>query len=130
MSESWPSRTVELTVPAHEDFVAAVRAQTRSMAVLTSLGVDDVEELQMAIGEAATLLLPVVDLATPFFRIEFDLLPDGMRIALRARVRPGAAIDREGLAWMLLTALDPHVEVTGSDETCIVISRTRSNSRV
>jgi serine/threonine-protein kinase RsbW len=125
---TWPSGSVTLEVPAHEDFVAAIRGMTRSLAVLGDLAVDDVEELQMAIDEAATLLLPIVDPDHDGgLRTTFDVAPGTLRLTLTACCRPGETVDRDGLAWMMLTALDPGAAVTvQGPEISIAVGRSRS----
>jgi hypothetical protein len=129
MAEEWSSATVDLTVPAHEDFVSAIRVQARWVALRTDLGLDDVDDLQMAIGEAATLLLAVVDPSEARFRVTFAISPTTLHVVVCVRSRPGAEIDRAGLAWLLLTALDPDVVVASDDgETAIRLTRTRANS--
>ena len=122
----WPTPSVELVVPAHEDFVAPIRALTRSAAVLADMSADDVEELQMAIDEAATLLLPLVDADDKKLHATIDVGVGTVRIALRARCMPGAKVDESNLAWTLLRALDAGVTVSehGSDLS-IAISRSR-----
>jgi serine/threonine-protein kinase RsbW len=108
--------TVELEVPARGDFVASIRAMTRSAAVLSDLPVTDVEELQIAVDEAATLLLPLVDEArSPRLRASFGIAQTQLAITLRAECTPGTSIDRAGLAWRMLAALDPDVSVARQD---------------
>jgi len=125
---AWPSSATALDVPAHKDFVATIRAMTRSAAALSDLAVDDVEELQMAIDEAATLLLPLVDPDGDRRLVaEFQIEPADLCVTLRARARRGAEVDRSGLAWIMLTALDPEVVVASEgDDVSISIRRSRS----
>lgn len=124
----WPSGVVHLVVPAHADFLATVRAMVRSSAALTTLAVDDVEELQMAVSEAAILLLPLVDPDGPrHLSVDLEVSGDSVRISVSATCRPGATPDRDGLAWIMLNALDPDAEVstTGADVS-ITLSRSRT----
>ena len=119
---------MQLVVPAHPDFLATVRAVARSSAALTTLAVDDVEDLQIAVSEAASLLLPLVDPSGPrqlVLRVEASA--DGLLLSVSATCRVGAAPDRAGLGWIMLSALDPAVEIsTGDDEVSITFSRSRT----
>lgn len=122
----WPSSVLATEVPAHEDFVASLRAMTRAAAALADLPVDAVEDLQMAVDEAATVLLPLVaPEGDRRLRATFEVSTSGLAIELRARCRPGEQVDRSGLAWMMLTALDAGVDVIEhDDEVAIAIGRT------
>jgi serine/threonine-protein kinase RsbW len=108
----WPSSGMTLEVPAHQDFVAAIRAMTRSAAVLSDLAIEDVQELQMAVDEAATLLLPLVDPGAGHgLRVHLEVAPAELGITIGACCRAGSAVDQTGLAWIMLSALVPEVEV-------------------
>ncbi len=127
---SWPSSSIDLTVPADGDFLAPIRALTRSAAVLADMGADDVEELQMAIDEAATLLLPLVDPQEDRqLHASLEIGDGSVRVALQARCTRGASVDRSSLAWIMLAALDPDVTVSKQGpELSIAISRSRVDS--
>jgi len=121
----WPSSVLATEVPAHEDFVASLRAMTRAAAALADVAVDHVEDLQMAVDEAATVLLPLVAPdGDRRLRATFEVGTAGLAIELRARCRPGGRVDRSGLAWMMLTALDSEVTVVERDgEVAITVGR-------
>lgn len=123
----WPSNSTAITVPAHRDFVASIRAVVRSAAVLADLSLDDVEELQIGVDEAAALLIPLAE--GRWLRARFEIDPGQVAIMLDLNARRDARVDRSGLAWMMLTAVDPDVAVTedGSVVT-ITIVRRRMNS--
>lgn len=122
---AWPSSSASVEVPAHPDFVASVRAMTRAMAVLGDMTLDDLEELQMAVDEAAILLLPLVHGdGRHYLRADYEIEDGGLRVTLSVPCREGESVDREGLPWMMLVALDPDVAVTSqSHETSIGIHR-------
>lgn len=125
---SWPSSNATVTVPAHADFLASVRAMTRAMAALADVALDDVEELQMAVDEAAILLLPLVDESGErSLTAEFEVEDSCVQVALSAACRPDAAVDRLGLPWVMLSAIDPGVQVSerGAGELAITITRRR-----
>lgn len=124
------SETLLVTIPALPEFVTTVRAVTRSASALADLAVNDVEELQIAVDEAATLLLPLIDPSGPRrLDARFVVETGSLRVTLCAVCPPGSAIDRSGMAWIMLTGLDPEVEVrTEGAELSIAIGRQRSDN--
>lgn len=106
------TESVMVQVPAAPDYVASIRAVTRSACALADLAVDDVEELQIAVDEAATLLIPLVDPAGPD-RLEtrFAIGPGSLGVTLAVQTAPDVDVDRSGMAWIMLTGLDPDVRV-------------------
>ncbi|CAN5260517.1 MAG: hypothetical protein ACSLEW_06350 [Nocardioides sp.] len=118
-----------MTVPAHRDFVASIRAIARSSAVLADLSLDDVEELQIAVDEAATLLLPLVDPDAKWLTARFDIERGAVTIGLSLHCRAGQTLDRSGLAWLMLTAIDPNLVVLeDGGVVTVTISHARSDA--
>ena len=130
-SNPWPSARTHVQVPAHPDFVASVRAMTRSMAILADVSFDDVEELQMAVDEAAILLLPLVDEAgEATLSADFEVGSGCVAVVVSVAGRPGVTVDRTGLPWVMLSAIDPEAEVRSDDGVlAIAISRRREELR-
>lgn len=132
---AWPSSASTVRVPAHPDFVSSIRAMTRAMAVLADLTLDDVEELQMAVDEAAILLLPLVGEPPyagrePLLVADFDVQEGCIGIVLSAPCADGSAVDRTGLPWVMLSAIDPDVTVRAGEGTlAIAITRRREGLR-
>jgi serine/threonine-protein kinase RsbW len=126
----WPAGTVTLSVPAHRDFVSGIRAITRSAAALCDLTVDDIEDLQMAVDEAATLLLPLVDADDPpQISANFEVTDGVLRIRLSVPRRDDLMPDRSGLAWAMLAALDETATISAQGATVsITISRSREGA--
>jgi len=124
----WDVATIKIEVPALPDFVAPLRSATRSASALADLAVDDIEELQIAVDEAATLLLPLVDPRGPrMLEARFQIGDGEVQISLAVYAVAGADVDRTGMAWIMLSALDPSVDVRSeSDCVTIVITRVRS----
>lgn len=125
---AWPADTLTLGVPAHPDFVASIRSVVRSAAVTVDLAFEDVEELQIAVNEAAALLLPLADRKRgSLLHAKLQVAPGLLCVRLWVAGRLGASIDRTSLAWMMLTALDPELMVVEEDgQPTIEISRVRS----
>ncbi|WGL50366.1 hypothetical protein P5P86_10340 [Nocardioides sp. BP30] len=129
---SWPSSVVTVKVPAHPDFVASIRAMSRSVAVLADLALEDAEELQMAVDESAILLLPLVDDAgsaeSRMLTATFEVEEGCVGIVMSAPCRPGSAVDRTGMPWMMLTAIDAEVSVSSQGgEAAIKVTRRRED---
>lgn len=128
---TWPSSSATVKVPAHPDMVASIRAMTRSMAVLADIALEDAEELQMAVDEAAILLLPLVDRraerAQQALTADFEVDDGCVRIVLSAPCADGAAVDRDGLPWMMLGAMSVEAEVAQrGGRTAISVVRRRA----
>jgi serine/threonine-protein kinase RsbW len=122
---------VLIQVPGSPEYVSTIRAVTRSVCALADLAADDVEELQIAVDEAATLLLPLID-AAGHGRLEARFTVESGHLGVTLCVQTassGADVDRSGMAWIMLTGLDPDVRVDrdGSDLS-ITIRRARSHA--
>jgi hypothetical protein len=108
--------TVVLAVPPRPEFFATVRAVARSVSALADLVVSDVEELQIAVGEAALLLARIAAEGEPL-EVIARIAPGSVSVTLSARCADGAAIDTSGMAWLMLTGLVPDLHVTRENET-------------
>lgn len=126
----WPSPHLLLEVPAHRDFVASIRALARSAAVLGDLALEDAQEIQAAVDEAATLLLPLApaDAGQPLLRADLTVEPGSLAVSLSIAAEPGSSIDTDGLAWVMLSALDPGVLVSAEDGRVTIDIRRFSRS--
>jgi len=125
-----PGSTVSLRLPAQREFVAGVRALTRSMGVLCDLTVDDIEDLQMAVDEAVTVLLPLVAHdVDEYLTVDFVVESPTLLITISIHRRPDGVPDRTGLAWAMLTALDEGVDVIADGPTLALrIGRTKQGA--
>lgn len=122
---------VEVTLPADPRLFATIRAVARSAAVLADLTANDVEELQIAVTEAASLLLPLPQGAdAPVIKGHFEVAPGFVRVVLSTPNSLGAEIDSSGMPWILLSGLDTGAEVSYADATAsIALTRARADSR-
>jgi serine/threonine-protein kinase RsbW len=125
-----PGSRVTLRLPAHRDFVSGIRALTRSMGVLCDLTVDDIEDLQMAVDEAVTVLLPLVNHEVDeLITVDFVVDRPTLHISIAITRQPEAMPDRTGLAWAMLTALDADLDVRADGPTLALhLSRTRQGA--
>ena len=97
---------VSLGLPADATSIATVRAVVASVASRLALPYDTVDDLRIAVAEAATLLLTASPGAT---RLRVDLLPDDDDLCLTVWVE-GATVDSDGwagetLAWRVIDGL-------------------------
>jgi serine/threonine-protein kinase RsbW len=124
------NESVLVEVPAAPAYVATIRSVTRAACALADLAADDVEELQIAVDEAATLLLPLVDPdGSARLGASFAIGTAELEVTLSVQSAVGAQVDQSGMAWIMLTGLDPSVEVrSGERETAITIGRRRSDA--
>lgn len=122
----WPASATTLAVPAHPDFVASVRALVRSTAVLADLAFEDVEELQIAVNEAAALLLPIASPTDPTLTARLDVAPGRLQVRLAVTADAGTGVDRDSLAWLMLSTLAPGLDVDEEDGVhAIELARSR-----
>src|SRR3954462_4433820 len=98
---------VELRLPTDGAFISVLRTATAGLAARVDFTLDDLEDVRMAVGEAAALVLeaadPGADLTTRFW-----LPPRELRIAVStttAGAGSGAvsAPEPDSFAWTVLT---------------------------
>lgn len=95
---------VRLTVPADGAFVYVLRTTAASLAARVDFTVDDVEDLRIAIGEAASLLVAAAD---PDSALEcaFELSPGAVEATLSVPSERGLTTSSDSFAWQVLTTL-------------------------
>ncbi|MGN6722002.1 MAG: hypothetical protein ACTHJM_05265 [Marmoricola sp.] len=110
--EESPGSTIRITLPAEPRFLAALRVTVRAASALADLAPDDIEDMQIAADEAATLLLEIVSQASdPQLSAELTVAASSFRAVLSVPCTPGRTVARDGLAWLMLVGLDSDVEV-------------------
>lgn len=115
---------IRVAVPADPVFLTGVRVMTRTAAALSDLSVDDIDEMQMAVDEAATLLLPLAVDRSQELTATFTVSPALLTAVLSIPCPPDAQVDRQGLGWMMLTGLDPDVRLhIGDGAATVSVSR-------
>jgi len=107
-----PDGTIRIVLPADPRFLAALRVAVRAATALGDLAADDVEDMQIAADEAATLLLAVAPASSlPDLTAELTVAPASFRAVISVPCAPGRTVARDGLAWLVLLGLDPDVSV-------------------
>lgn len=103
--------SIKLTVPATSAAVRIARAGAAGLATRAGFTYHEVEQLQLAVGEAAALLAPESD-GDGILALRFDIEPDGLRIDLHL-VDPGStAVDSStgSVPTIALAVLDGAVD--------------------
>lgn len=120
---------VIIRVPPTPAYLAMLRTAVGGVAARDRFTIDQIDDLRMAVEEAATQLLHHVSKG----RIEMTVVPTevGLEVRLFAQVdAPGRIIDESSFSWMILRALadDLHVESQQSGST-VVLSKHRLITR-
>ncbi|MCK0090207.1 ATP-binding protein [Rhodococcus sp. HNM0563] len=111
------SPTVELRVKADADQLSVLRAVAAAIALQHDLDLDTVEDVKLAVDEAATrLIVNSVELST--LLCSFQVSPTGVKISLSAPTRPDAPTRQpRSFGWHVLNSLTDSVSVSsGVDE--------------
>ena len=122
-----PSSTpeVRLSVPAHGAFLSLIRTTSAAVAARLEMTIDEIEDLRIAVDEAAAMLLPSVadDRSVD---VVFTLGDDALTISLSAPSGDTAGPDQDGFGWTVLSALVGSVSAKQVDgRTTIVLSHRR-----
>jgi serine/threonine-protein kinase RsbW len=114
--------TVTLRVPANSAFVVLIRAAVSAMCARLDFTIDRIEDVKLAVDEAAALLLSDAPQDTHLdVRFTPDA-PDGMRVEMTAPTVHGRSLERDSFTWTVLTALVDEVVATVSADRNLTIS--------
>jgi serine/threonine-protein kinase RsbW len=114
--------TVTLRVPASSAFVVLIRAAVSAMCARLDFTIDRIEDVKLAVDEAAALLLSDAPADTSLdVRFTTDA-PDGMRVEMTAPTVHGRSLERDSFTWTVLTALVDEVVATVSADRSLTIS--------
>lgn len=112
---------VTLSFPAQTQYVALARTMAAAMAVRADLPIDQLEDLRLAVDEAAAQL--VLDaLPGSELRCVFVEAHGSLRIEVRGRTSSGTVPDTNTFGWTVLTALVDDVTASvESGEVCLTL---------
>ena len=115
---------VQGQVPARKEFVGAMRSLATSVGAAHDLTVDAIEDLQIAVDEACTLVLPVAT-GSPL-EVQFRLGEGQLTVIVSVPAANDAEIDTDSLAWTVLSAVTAELgsDVAGNCAT-ITFTKTR-----
>lgn len=106
---------VILSVPASSSYLAVLRTATAGLAARLQLGLDEIEDLRIAVDEACAILLPMTA-AGAEVTCKFGVTPSALAIDVSVPVRSGQALPgTESFSWQVLTALAGQVSASASD---------------
>ena len=106
---------VSLSLPADPGSISVVRAVVASVASKLDLSYDSVDDLRIAVAEAAAMLLSP---GAAGARLCVDLDPGdaGLRLTIWVEGSPGPDLsDRDGLAWRVMEGLTDEAVVRERD---------------
>lgn len=105
---------VELRLPAEGAYVSVLRTTTAALAARLDFTVDDIEDLRMAVGEAAGLCLESAcegaDLLTGY-----DIGERALTVTVSTTCTARPEIDEGSFAWQVLTSLAAEVSAEAAD---------------
>jgi serine/threonine-protein kinase RsbW len=106
---------VILSVPANATYLAVLRTATAGLAARLQLGLDEIEDLRIAVDEACAILLPM---AAPGADVtcRFGVTPASLVVDVSTPLRPGQTLPgTESFSWQVLTALAGQVSASTAD---------------
>lgn len=103
-----------LDLPATPVFLPVLRTATAGLATRLNYGLDAIEDLRVAVDEAATLILSSARDSTTMVNCRFDVTSDDLVISIGASgINP--LPDRQSFDWRVLDALAGSVSTHTSD---------------
>lgn len=115
-SDGLPGRSdVELRLPAQGVYVSVLRTTTAGLAARLDFTLDDIEDLRMAVGEAAAIVLETASEDTDL-EARFWLGDRTMTVTVATSTSRSPDVDEDSFAWQVLTTLATSAEVTTADD--------------
>jgi serine/threonine-protein kinase RsbW len=106
---------VSIEVPADSAYVGVVRSLVAGVAARLDLDLDQVEDLRLAVSEAASLVLGSASGEDPTMRARATVQPDGLHITLAVPTTTQSPPSATAFAWTVLDALTDSVEADVRD---------------
>jgi len=95
---------VELRLPADGAYASVLRTLTAGLAARLDFTIDDIEDLRIAVSEAAAMVLDEADEGA-LLRCRFLLGGDRMELTITADAAQPSAPDYESFGWQVLATL-------------------------
>lgn len=119
------SNNVVIRMPPTAAHLVALRTAVGGVAARDSFTLDQINDLRLAVEEAATQLLRHVRKdRVDGGLIEMTIIPtsSGLKVRLTAEVdAPGKVIDESSLSWMILRALADDVQIQSQQTSTTVV---------
>lgn len=113
---------VTVTIPASPSFVGLLRSACAHVAAAVNLTLDEIEDLRIAVSEAATLLIPhSQEITCTFSPLEGEVV-----VECYAVTDEHLAIDKNDFAWVLLSTLAKAEPKQESNKVTITLTKARA----
>jgi serine/threonine-protein kinase RsbW len=117
-----PSRgdVVVLVVPADGGYLSVLRTATAGLAARLKFGLEEIEDLRIAVDEACAMLITLVGAQTEV-TCQFDMGPDAVSVSVSVPVRQPVTLPGEGsFSWQVLTALAGEVSAEAAGDRAMI----------
>jgi serine/threonine-protein kinase RsbW len=101
---------VELRLPADGAYASVLRTTTAGLAARMDFTIEDIEDLRMAVAEAAAMVLEVADDDSDLIS-GFTLAPGEMTVSVSVSAASPVEPDYDSFAWQVLTTLATSAKV-------------------
>ena len=101
---------VELRLPADSAYAAVLRTLTAGLAARLDFTMDDIEDLRIAVSEAAAMVLDEADPGADLI-CRFRLEPGELRLDCSTTSNSPAEPDYDSFGWQVLTTLTTEASV-------------------
>ena len=108
------SADVELRLPADRAYASVLRTTTAALAARLDFTIEDIEDLRMAVAEAAAMVLDVADEGTELVS-HFTLSPGEMAVAVSVGARSPGEPEYDSFGWQVLTTLSTSATAEATD---------------
>ncbi|TNM47196.1 anti-sigma factor [Nocardioides albidus] len=95
---------VELRLPADGAYASVLRTLTAGLAARLDFTMDDIEDLRIAVSEAAAMVLDEAD-PDAVLECRFELAGNALALTITARAQAPSAPDYESFGWQVLATL-------------------------
>lgn len=112
--------TISLSIPGDAGHLAVMRATVSSVAARAHLTLDQVDDVRLAVEEAASALLlghpDAIDLSV-------DPTRQPLEVVVSARTARPVQLDRESFSWTILSTMTEDLDLTVADGTTTLTLR-------
>ncbi|WP_028655647.1 hypothetical protein [Nocardioides sp. J54] len=117
---------VELRLPADGAYASVLRTLTAGLAARLDFTMDDIEDLRIAVSEAAAIVLDEADPGTVLDCV-FRLEPASLGISVSATSSAPSEPDYESFGWQVLATLAAEASIDTTADTYAVRLTVRSS---
>ena len=117
---------VELRLPADGAFASVLRTLTAGLAARLDFTIDDIEDLRIAVSEAAAMVLDEAD-AGAELACRFRMEPGRLTVLISTTAARPAAPDYESFGWQVLATLAEQAAIESAPGTYAVRLVVRSS---